>query len=660
MAGSSFFIAVFHIFCIFERLIGLLNDRYNLLVIKKRTYPVFLFFLFVLHPCFSQSQHNDLDSLRNAMQHASREADRLHAAVLLAQDLMPAQMDSARVLLEEAYPLEDAPELRQQAQYFNVWGLYYWFRGDRQASISWFSQTLSLPGDASFLDLQAAAANNTGAHYYRLGEPDSARIYLLRALEIDTRRDYTPGMAKTKYDLSRLFASQSQYELALTSIRESIRIKEEQDDIRALPFAYNVLGNVLKNLGEPEEAAEAYWQSYHQAYHQEDQNHKIVFYNNMAALLNDVTAAHVGSYLMPDTVLHYTRQGLELAKEIENEEHIAALLINEAQAWFLSGDYERALELYDEIFELITHPRYHHWEMEVTYRVGKIYRQLGFIDDARQMQVQSLELARARQSVGRQSEALLELAALDSLEGNYGGFARNYARGIELRDSIWNQENRSRIAELQIIHETEQKEGEIEQLRQQEQLRQLRMKIVTAGSGLVLVLLLLFIFYLRKWQILIRQQYQMKQQQVESELEANHRELTGKALSLARSDQLIRKLKKDIQGLMDSSEGDNGQGLKSVMRLLKSQDNSQQLWKEFETRFNELNEGFISRLTERYPSLSPAEIRLCALLRLQMSTKEIADMLNRSPRTIEYTRNSLRKKMILKNCDNLVQHLLKI
>ncbi len=398
------------------------------------------------------------------MRNASQEADRLQASVLLAQGMMPAKMDSARVLLEVAYPLEDAPNLRQQAQYFNVWGLYYWFRRDRQASISWFSRTLSLPGDASILDLKAAAANNTGTLFFRLGDPDNARIFLLRALEIDMRRDCPTGVAKTKYDLSRLYASQSQY----------------------------------------------------------------------------------------------------------------------------------------------------------------------------------------------------ELAALDSLEGNYGGFTRNYVRGIELRDSIWSQENRSRIAELQIIHETEQKEGDIEQLRQKEQLRQLRMTIVTAGSGLVLVLLLLFIFYLRKRQILVRQQYQLKQQQVESKLEANHLEHTGKALSLARSEKLIRQLKKDIQGLMDTSEGDNGKGLQSVMRLLKSQDNSQQLWKEFETRFNELNEGFISRLTARYPSLSPAEIRLCALLRLQMSTKEIADMLNRSPRTIEYTRNRVRKRMDLKTGDNLVQHLLKI
>ena len=629
-------------------------------MINKITYQVFILLFLVFQLCYVQAQHNDLDSLRNAMRNAPGKEDRLLAFVLLAQDMMPAQMDSAQVLLDAAYLLEESPELRHQAQYFNVWGLYYWFSGDRQASISWFKRTLSLPDDASILDLKAAAANNTGAHFYRLGAPDSARVYLLRALEIDTKRDYITGMAKTRYDLSRLYASQSQYELAYTSINEAIRLTEEQGDITPLPFFYNVLGNVLKELQETGQAAEAYQQSYHYAVQLEAQGQKIVFFNNMAALLNDVAAYEDWLEELPDTILHYTRKGLELARELEDDLHVPALLTNEAQAWYASGDPERAFELYGEVMELIDQTGDISLEMDVTHRMGRAYRAAGLIEEARQMQRRSLELARLRQSVGNQSQALLELAALDSLKGNYRDFARNYILGVELRDSIWNNENRSRIAELQIIHETEQKELEIGQLRHQDKVRQLRMTIVGAGSGLVFILLLLFIFYLRKRQKLARQQYQMKQQQVETRLEANRRELTGKALTLARSEKLIHQLKKDIRELMNAPDGDISKSLQSVLHLLKSEDNGKLLWKEFETRFNELNEGFISRLTERYPSLSPAEIRLCALLRLQMSTKEIAEMLNRSPRTIEYTRNSVRKKMDLQTGDNLVHYLLKI
>ena len=71
------------------------------------------------------------------MQATPSDFEGLHAAILLAQEMMPQQMDSARILLERAHPLENSNVLRHQAQYYNVWGLYYWFERDRQASIKY-------------------------------------------------------------------------------------------------------------------------------------------------------------------------------------------------------------------------------------------------------------------------------------------------------------------------------------------------------------------------------------------------------------------------------------------------------------------------------------------------------------------------------------------
>jgi DNA-binding CsgD family transcriptional regulator len=63
-------------------------------------------------------------------------------------------------------------------------------------------------------------------------------------------------------------------------------------------------------------------------------------------------------------------------------------------------------------------------------------------------------------------------------------------------------------------------------------------------------------------------------------------------------------------------------------------------------------------LLAKYPELSPAEIRIGALLSLNMSSRKVADLTNRSVRTIEYTRNNIRKKMNLKSGDNLLTHLI--
>jgi DNA-binding CsgD family transcriptional regulator len=175
--------------------------------------------------------------------------------------------------------------------------------------------------------------------------------------------------------------------------------------------------------------------------------------------------------------------------------------------------------------------------------------------------------------------------------------------------------------------------------------------------------LVIALMYLRKSRMVGHQKFIINQQEkevVESELKAKRMELTGKALSLSKSDQIITQLKQDIQAVLARSDNKSCDELRSALRLLKTKDNSKQLWKDFEGQFNELNENFINRLTRRYPSLSPAEIRLCAMLRLQMSTKDIAEMIKRSTRTIEHTRTSIRKKMKLQPNDNLVQHLLNL
>ncbi len=211
--------------------------------------------------------------------------------------------------------------------------------------------------------------------------------------------------------------------------------------------------------------------------------------------------------------------------------------------------------------------------------------------------------------------------------------------------------------------ETEQQAFEIANLERQARLIRFRHQVVTAGSALIILLLVMFILLLNKRRTISAQKLIIREKEkklIETELHVNRRELTSIALSLAKSEQLNNKLRTDLQQLLGKTDEETSHELKAALRLLKSKDNSLALWGEFEKRFDELNEGFITRLVSRYPSLSPAELRLCAMLRLQMSTKDIADMIRRSPRTVEHTRNSVRKKMNLKTSDNIIQHLLNL
>lgn len=193
------------------------------------------------------------------------------------------------------------------------------------------------------------------------------------------------------------------------------------------------------------------------------------------------------------------------------------------------------------------------------------------------------------------------------------------------------------------------------------------LKSVLIGGAVAALLLLggllLLIRHLHKQQIEAGRQFALKQRESdnsEAELQANHQELAGKALSLARSEEMIRQLKKDITKLLPETDKETANGLGAVLRMLNTNDNGNDLWKDFDSRFNELNDNFITKLVTLHPTLSPTEIRLSAMIRMHLSTKEIAEIMRRSVRTIECTRTSIRKKMGLAPSDNLTKYLLTI
>jgi Response regulator containing a CheY-like receiver domain and an HTH DNA-binding domain len=82
-------------------------------------------------------------------------------------------------------------------------------------------------------------------------------------------------------------------------------------------------------------------------------------------------------------------------------------------------------------------------------------------------------------------------------------------------------------------------------------------------------------------------------------------------------------------------------------------------WELFQSNFDRIHENFFRRLKEEYPSLTSTDLRLCAMLKVNLSTKEIASMLNLSVRGIESARYRLRKKFNLSEDQSLTDFLLR-
>ena len=82
-------------------------------------------------------------------------------------------------------------------------------------------------------------------------------------------------------------------------------------------------------------------------------------------------------------------------------------------------------------------------------------------------------------------------------------------------------------------------------------------------------------------------------------------------------------------------------------------------WNDFELRFQEVHVGFYKNLSEEFPALSPKELRLCAFLRLNMTSKEIAEITFQSLGSLKTSRHRIRKKLDLAREDSLITFLTK-
>ena len=142
----------------------------------------------------------------------------------------------------------------------------------------------------------------------------------------------------------------------------------------------------------------------------------------------------------------------------------------------------------------------------------------------------------------------------------------------------------------------------------------------------------------------------MKEKEVlEEDLELKNKELTLNVMSMMKSKTLSQDLISKLLEIKNLVTSDQAlQSLDCIIRDLKK-DHEKDIWKDFELRFKEVHTSFYNELSQRFPNLSPNEIKTAAFIRLNLSSKDIAELTGKRVETIEISRYRLRKKLGITN-----------
>ncbi|MFI8379013.1 triple tyrosine motif-containing protein [Leeuwenhoekiella sp. NPDC079379] len=147
---------------------------------------------------------------------------------------------------------------------------------------------------------------------------------------------------------------------------------------------------------------------------------------------------------------------------------------------------------------------------------------------------------------------------------------------------------------------------------------------------------------------------QLENEKLVQDVESKNRELAASTMSIVKKNELLNAIKKEL--MPSSDEGD----MKSVIKIIDKNLNPKKDWEFFSQAFNNADKDFLKKIKAKHAKLTPNDLKLCAYLRLNLSSKEIAPLLNISVRSVEIKRYRLRKKMDLDHEDGLVEYILSI
>jgi len=207
-----------------------------------------------------------------------------------------------------------------------------------------------------------------------------------------------------------------------------------------------------------------------------------------------------------------------------------------------------------------------------------------------------------------------------------------------------------------VIEKQHQKEvirqQRLEKLEQQDKILLLQRIILAASLIFAVIISFVYVKYIRSKhkaeKILMEKTKALEMEKANELLETKNKELAASTLQLVEKDEFLKKLKTELKG-------ENGNvKVSEINRVLKSISvGNANNWEEFKLRFTDVNKNFYEKLNSAYPNLSQTDQKICALIKLNLSSKDMARLLGISTKSVHTTRHRLRKKMGLERSDNL-------
>lgn len=517
----------------------------------------------------------------------------------------------------------------------------------------------------SEIKVKAATALELVRFYNRIN-PDSTAVYLTLATTYVEQSKDKKLQARALLSTANHLQNLTLFEKSIKVNHEAIKIYEELNDNQGLASAYNTLGvTYKKNSGDNKHVvpfsrkALAYENKALEYYKLADDKEGFLrVYSNIGIIHRDLE-----EYKLAEEAF---LTGLRIAKEQGIESYSVGILHANLSQIYLDyyKEYDKAIDLLQKalvIYEkngIRTSQEHAYRNLSYNYSAKKEYQ------TAIKYANKAVEIALEVKNPHRLKDALSSLWVAQKGAGLYKESVETLERAVFVKDSLLSIEKTGIIAEMNAKFETVKKDAEIKLLNKEAELSKIQ-KWALAASLLLLLSIGSFIFWSflqkrNKEKLIAEQETAIQKQKLknkEIELEFKQKELTSKVLQLARKNEFLNKLENEVETLKTNVDGTVNKASAKISKLLKRDAADDVQWEQFASEFSSLHQGFLDSLITKYGSFTKSEIRLISLMKMNLASKDIADILNISPDGIKKARYRLRKKLKI-NSDEDIQGFL--
>lgn len=521
---------------------------------------------------------------------------------------------------------------------------------------------------------------------FRNSDFKRALTYVDQSCELSEKISFHSGSVRSLIRKADLYAKLSDHGKALEFAIQTKEMSEDIGNKKIFALSYFVIGDIFNYLGDYNAGADYLFQSL--------KLYESTFDSvGMALALNGISIAHFKTGNIEKST-EYLLQSLNIAKEIKDIVGISRALNNIAANYQSQGKYKQAKQYLEESLEINKDLGFKDW-IGINYmNLGSNSNNLGELELADKYYKLAIDLFNEIKSTKllttvylSYSGYLYEINEIDSsLKYAQIAFDESFLKGInsdayssasllrrayqtkndlknalkysilqnQYKDSLDIEQGAIKLSKLEIMHEFEKNE----QIRKVEQQRKNFFIILII---VVLVFSLIVTIILIKRKSLKAKNALLEKKQLEIDLEVKNKELVSNMMYLSKKNEMLTDISESLLEVKKEAVKDETKAAinKIANKILKSSDD--EIWEEFNLRFKMVHKDFYDILLGKYPDLSPSDLKLCAFLRLNMSTKEISELTGQSTSTLEIARYRLRKKLDITNKQvNLVTFLTQI